>query len=425
MICIRTLILVGLLAAAAVSAGEVGATTIPDATNSFAQKLLGELRQTPGNLCFSPYSIHAALTMAWTGARGETAAEMSRVLDLGEAPDRTVIAAGHAALAQALAAVGAAQVKLEIANALFGAQGHRFLPDFLALNRDHFHAGLEFCDFAGQPEVERQRINAWVAEKTARRIAELLPPKSIDPQVLLVLVNAVWYQADWATPFDPVLTTQQDFFPTSPVGARAAALGRVPLMHRTGELDYFDTDLMPWDPRGGPPSAQVVVLPYAGDEVELVLVVPKDATPDGLERTEAMLGRVLAAARTDARRRVVDLFLPRFELRWGTAELNTALISLGMPTAFLGGKADFSGIITAAAELFISHVYHQTWIRLDEVGTEAAAATGGIIQSLQAPSVDLPPVVVRADHPFLFVLRHRASGVALFVGRVADPVPRG
>jgi serpin B len=366
-----------------------------DDANAFGFDLYGQLRARPGNLALSPASIAVALTMAWAGAGGETATQMRKVLHL-EGDRGAALAAAGGLLARS------DKLTLVAANRLFGEQSYRFAPAYLDALRAGFGAPLEAVDFAGAPDATRRHINAWVAAATKDRIKDLLPDQSILPTTKLVIANAIYFLADWARPFKKEATAP------APFHVSATAAHDVPMMRQTASFRYAAT--------GG---VKLLEMEYEGGDAAMLLVLP-DAV-DGLAAVEADLGPARLAAWLGALAQTrVAVALPRVTIDPGALALVEPLRALGMPLAFDRAKADFSGM-TAKPDLYITHVFHKAFVKIDEKGTEAAAATAVVMGPRGAPAAQ--PEHFDADHPFLFLLRDTRSGAVLFIGRVADPAP--
>jgi serine protease inhibitor len=378
--------------------------SLADSINLFARDLHKELAKTPGNLFYSPLSIHLALTMTWAGARGKTAEEMAKVLHVRPGDTRV-----HEEYAKLVAALGSepkgGAPEIRIANRLWVQNDFELVPEFVALTRDRYGAPIGRLDFFAQPEASRVAINAWVATRTKNHIEELLPEGSIHPQVRVVITDAIYLKAAWASPF-PEENTRDDRFFVNGVTAQA-----VPTMHGDVGARYVELD-----------DAQVIELPYArggGADLAMVIVLPKGR--NGLGSVEKRFARSGATALfRNERPRIVTLSLPRFTGRLAL-ELKPVLAKLGMPLAFTG-KADFSAL-SRHPPLVIDEVYHQAFFRTDEKGSEAAAGTAVVmaVSISGGPS----PIEVRVDHPFLVFLRDRRSGVILFGGRVVAPGSQG
>jgi serpin B len=239
-----------------------------------------------------------------------------------------------------------------------------------------------------------------VEEQTGGKIKNLLQPSHLSPNTSLVLTNAIYFKGDWSSPFSKAGTKDEVFTVTEDKRVP------VPMMHRTGRLNYSDGE-----------DFQALELPYAGDDLSMVIVLPKKM--DGLARVEESLtSEKLSAWLAKLGPRRVDVALPKFKVEAGF-ELQKVLPAMGMPLAFTG-SADFSGI-DGKRDLFISAVIHKAFVDVNEEGTEAAAATAVVLARPSAVVRPPPAVVFRADHPFAFLIRHNRSGSILFLGRVVNP----
>jgi serpin B len=383
-----------------------GAQSVGAATRRFAAELWARLRARRGNLAVSPGSAWVALAMTHAGARTHTEAEMRRVLQLPADAAATQAAAGG--LLATWNDGGRTSYTLRVVNRLFGAEGARFEAPFLAVTRDTFRAPLEPVAFAANPEAAREHINRWVAQETQNRIRDLLPPTSIAADTQLVLTNAVYLLAKWLAPFTHEATYDQPFH--GPGGATA----NVPTMHQVGPLRLADLA-----------DVQVLEMPYQGSELAMTFVLPR--APDGLPAVEARLDDATLASWLGAGEVTpVAVSLPKFTIDPpDSLPLAEVLAAMGMPSAFDRNAADFTGMANPAdpeRRLFISKVFHKAFVKVDEQGTEAAAATAVVmVPSGAAPSPGPRPRQFAADHPFLFFLRDLRSGVILFAGRVERP----
>lgn len=369
-------------------------------SNAFAIDLYGQLRHQPGNLFFSPESISTAFAMAYAGARGETAAQMASVFHFTLPQERLQPAMG------ALLSGMNAQHKsyeLRVADALWAQRDENFLPTYLKLVEENYGAGFHRVDFKTAPEAARGDINRWVEQQTSDKIRNLIGPGVLNPMTRLVLTNAIYFKGDWRDPFAKAETKDEDFYLS---GSRAV---KRPMMHRTGSYRYYD---------GG--NFQELELSYAGGDLAMVVLLPKDRA--GLPTLEQAFTAAAAAGWVDDLKPApkVILTLPRFTMTQ-QFELSGVLEKMGMARAF-SNAADFSGM-TDKPELTISAAIHKAYIDVNEKGTEAAAATSVVMgaMAMRRPMPEPPPIVFRADHPFLFLIRDTRSGSILFMGRVADP----
>lgn len=397
------LLVVSSCPAVAAKPGAVSAADQAEVTkgnNAFALDLYGHLREQKGNLFFSPESISTAFAMADGGARGQTAAEMARVFHFTLPADQL-----HPAMGALLADMNAPHpgYDLHVADALWAQQDARFLPSYLSLMQSDYGADFHRVDFKTQPEAVRGAINRWVEQQTNNRIQNLIGPGVLTPMTRLVLTNAIYFKGTWRNPFEKGATQDGEFH------LSAAQTATAPLMHRTGAYHYYD---------GG--AFQELELPYEGDDLAMVVLLPKQT--DGLPALEQRFTAAAAQQWIDelAPAHKVIFTLPRFTMTQ-QFELSGTLSAMGMPQAFTPA-ADFSGM-TGKPEFSISAAIHKAFIDVNEEGTEAAAATSTVMvaTAMLRPAQEPPPIIFRADHPFLFMIRDTKTGGILFMGRVEDP----
>lgn len=354
-----------------------------------------------GNVVCSPYSVGLALAMARAGARSTTAEEMDDVLHAPH-PRPDALHSGFNTVDQSLDdryahGDGTRTPRVSTANALWARLDLRLRTDFRTTLVAYYGAEPYSVDFQRAPEAARQQINTWVSDRTNARIPELLVPGTVNTDTSLILTNATYLMAAWLYPFKQTATTLEPF--TRDDGT----VVDVPMMRGPFDrMGYLEGD-----------GWRAVDIPYAGGGLAMAVVMPTRGDLAAIEaRLDATwLGTVLTGFRTVD----VELRLPRWRFRL-PARLSAVLSGLGMPTAFTS-QADFSGITTGSA-LCIDDVVHETFIAVDEKGTEAAAASAVIIRP---PSIPQGPQFF-VDRPFLYVIHDRVTGVPLFVGRVHDPL---
>jgi serine protease inhibitor len=372
---------------------KIGPAELAVSSNRFGFDLFRTLTAgRPGeNVFISPYSVSTALTMAWGGARGATARDMARTLRFdGSGGSGVYPAAGS--LRQSLASDTA--VTMAIANSLWLRQGLELKPGYLAAAKKSFGAELSVLDF--NDAASAGVINGWVTRATRGKIETII--ERIAPDMLLYLINAIYFKASWQAKFDPARTREQDFFLADGTAKRR------PLMRRSGQFRYL---------KG--PDFQAVYLPYAGDRMGMYLFLP-----DRRDGIAAFLSKLSAGEweqwGTQFTRRKGELALPRFKAEY-KQELGRQLAALGMGRAF-GGGADFSGM--AAGGLSISEVIHKTFLEVNEEGSEAAAVTAVGLRTT-AVIAEPPPFEMTVDHPFFLAIADRETGAILFMGAIADP----
>jgi serpin B len=388
------------VAAAPLPPNAADQAEIVKGSNAFAVDLYAQLSRQPGNLFFSPESISTAFGMAYAGARGQTAAQMEHVFHFTLPPEKL-----HPAMGALLAEMNAQHkgYELRVADALWAQQDANFETNYLKLVQSDYAAGFHRVNFKLSPETVRTTINAWVGKQTNDKIKDLISPGALNPTTRLVLTNAIYFKGNWQDQFDKEATQKEEFH------LSAAQWVMTPMMHRTGGYRYYD---------GG--TFQAIELPYSGNEISMVVLLPKQT--DGLAALEHSFTSRSASEWIQKLEPVdkVILSLPSFTMTQ-QFELSRTLSAMGMAQAF-SGAADFSGM-TGKRDFAISAAIHKAFIDVDEQGTEAAAATAIVMYAtaMHREFPEPPPIVFRADHPFLFILRDTKSGSMLFLGRVSDP----
>jgi len=390
------------------TAGVCPASDVEDlATDNarFALKVYKQLNTGSGNLFISPYSISTAMAMTLGGARGETAREMVEALELTLKPDKEGgplsserLHAAFAGLQQSLrAAGGKGGVELSIANALWPHKEYSFRKDYLKLIKRHYDSVGTSLDY-NSPDAARRLINRWVEGETRQKIKNLLPEGSIDSLTRMVLTNAIYFKGKWASPFKEDNTEKMPFKLAS--GKSEIA----PLMYQKGKFSYY-----------GDAEVQVLEMPYEGKKVSMVVLLPRKV--DGLVSLEKNLSAgKLAGWLSKMRGSTVHTRFPKFKMT-SSFNLSDNLQRMGMKRAF--HNADFSGM-DGTTKLYLSAVFHKAFVEVKEEGTEAAAATGAVIR-LRSALRPSPPERFEADHPFMFLVRDKATGSILFLGRYAGP----
>jgi len=382
---------------------------VADQANAFALSFYSRICMREGNLVFSPYSIFSALAWAYAGARGKTAQEMAQGLHLPLG--LTLWPADLAALNREFDREGNMEgQKLLVANSMWTQQGMQLLKEYVRMTRETFGTNPREADFKNQAETARQTINQWVEAETQERIKDLIPEGGIDPQTRAVLTNAVYFRGIWVKAFDhgdtkPLAYTLLD-------GQSETA----PMMHMIARRVARYAEGADW---------QVLELPYKGKALSMVFILPRKSAdtvePPGAAAfaafeqllTPQKLQSLLRGLQTTD----VDITLPKFTFS-PALRLKEMLSSLGLRTVF-SQDADFSGMTND--KIFISEVFHKAFIAVDEKGTEAAAATALVMQHLALVARPTRIVTFRADHPFIFLIRHQTSGAILFMGRVVNP----
>jgi len=379
-------------------------TGLAQGNSEFAIDLYQSVRSQDGNLFYSPYSISLALAMTYAGARNQTEQQMADTLHFTLSQEQLHPAFNALDLELASRGEGAAGqddegFRLNIANAIWGQSGYPFLMEFLDVLAVNYGAGLRLLDFMSDPDGSRVTINDWVAEQTEEKIQDLIPEGAVDTLTRLVLTNAVYFNAAWASPFEEEDTRDDAFHLLD--GTEIT----VPMMSQTEHLPYTEGD-----------GYQAVELPYDGQELSMVILLPDAGQFDEYEDSFDIeqLDTIVDNLSTSK----VALTMPKFTYE-SEFSLAQTLDTMGMPDAF-SASADFSGIDGVPGRLVITDVIHKAFVLVDESGTEAAAATAVIVGATSAPNGQ-DVIEVTVDRPFIFLIRDIQTRMILFIGRVLDP----
>ncbi|XP_026083771.1 leukocyte elastase inhibitor-like isoform X1 [Carassius auratus] len=408
-----------------------------------------------GNVFYSPISISSALAMVSLGAKGNTAAQMFKVLGFTNPPkpDGATPASHQQAqkpqmvcgvkgqhgpsmtqqtqkceipaelkkspaqqtsgqktedqihssfnkLMSELKKPGAPYV-LSLANRLYGEQSYQFVEKFLNDAKKYYEAGLEEVDFKKKSEAVRVDINKWVEKNTQEKIKDLLPQGSIDSLTKLVLVNAIYFKGNWEKKFPKEATSDGQF------RLNKAQTKPVKMMNQKAEFPLgFIPEL----------NSQVLELPYVGKDLSMLIILPSEIQDEttGLQKLEKALTyeKLMEWTRPDVmRRQEVQVSLPRFKME-ESYDMKSLLTSMGMEDVFDEQKVNLSGM-SPNNDLVVSKVVHKAFVEVNEEGTEAAAATG-VVMMTRCMRI---PQFFNADHPFLFFIRHNPTKSILFYGR--------
>ena len=371
------------------------------------------VKEQDGNLIFSPYSISTALAMVYAGARGDTAAQMAQTLHYTLPPEQ--LHPAFNALDRILEPPEAQRptprppsdygdpaedLTLHIANSLWGQEGFPFEDNFLRTLALNYGAGINLADLSKDPNGAQKTMNQWIEQMTNGHIKDMPPPGSITPATRLALINAIYFKAEWAFPFNPKETHDAPFHlqDGSDVTAPMMVNDVAEIKCRRGE-DYNALQMTYGADRK---TAMLLLLPDVGKFRDFESRL--DASMFQKELSEILFGNIL------------DFSMPRFKFE-SEVDLRQKLSTLGMTDAFDSG-ADFSGIGSGEV-LFLDSAQHKATISLDEQGTEASGATL-VVMAISASRAQCDNPLI-ADRPFIFAIYHQETGAILFLGRVMNP----
>lgn len=345
-------------------------------------------RHLQGNAVSSPVSIGTAFSMSRAGASPDSGATLDEIFGFPATGLHNAANTVDLKLAEASAEPNV----LEVANRLFPDDDFSPLSEFLDIAATRYGAVVEPVDTA-DGAAAADVINKWVSESTRGLIPTIVDEDVVQDQ-RLILANTVYLKADWARPFLPELTRDDQFTTSDNRSVTVPFMrDREPVGRRFVQLE----------------DADAVELPYEGDELAMWLIVPHD--PTGLEAVEESFdAELLTGLQDNPQTGLVDLTMPKWEQTLPPTDLFEWLC----PQGFCAG-ARFDSI---APGIFITSALHGAKVIVDEKGTEAAAATTMGFNESMPPEPDLTIV---ADHPFLWAITHKDTGAVLFVGRLIDP----
>lgn len=371
-------------------------THLVQETNQLGMELFKKLRATEEgrNVNISPYSITAALALAYNGSTGETAAELGELL--GYAPaERENMNKEHQALLTLLNNVGSG-IELKTANSIWAKEELPLRKEYLSTGKAYYEAEIRNTDFTGQQSVKE--INEWVSIHTEDKIKKMLeePPGK---DAVAVLVNAVYFKGGWNQVFAEEDTRSADFHPT--VDSKV----QVDMMKQSGVFVYAETE-----------NWQAIRLPFTAWEMDMLIVLPdEDYSLDELQ-DELAKGEFQDSVFDG---KIGEISLPRFTASYGI-DLKDALKALGVKQAFDPNHGDFSDLAETPDPIFINQIIHKSYIKVNEQGSEAAASTLSALMAGGGPPTDEPFKMV-VNRPFLFAINDRQTGVMLFLGAIENP----
>jgi serpin B len=359
------------------------------ALNQHSIELTQKLYKPGANLFCSPYSLSAALAMTYAGASGITAEEMERVMHY----PKTSTHEGFWMMTKRMEEINAkGKVKLAVANALWNRL--KLHPDYLAITKKYYNAEV-------YPLTSETPINDWASKNTNGKIPKVLEPGDITPLVKLVLTNAIYFKGDWVKTFDKENTQEAQFYQSN------KSVSLCSLMYAKDDFKYGQFD-----------GYQAIELPYSGDDLSMVVLLPKRET-SLKQMLQSLNIKELDSQLRALKNQQVELWLPKFKLET-SYELKDVLMQMGMNAPFK--NADFSKMTIDKTPLEISRIIQKAFVEVNEKGTEAAAVTVVMMtteSSIERHHIEIPEF--RADRPFLFFIRDKQTGAILFTGGVENP----
>ncbi len=374
--------------------------SVIEGNNKFAIGIMQNLKFAEENSIISPYSISTALAMTYGGARGKTMNEMSSVMKYSL--EQNSFHPTFSAFMSDITSISSEKAGFESANAIYAQKDYDFLSEFFELINKNYGSALKFVDFhKGNREDIRQEINKWVELKTKSKITELIAPNILSEDTRMVLVNAIYFLAEWEKEFNKELTYSDSFYPNN------GDPQKVNYMKTTDNFMYIQSK-----------GYEAIELPYSGNKFSMMMVLPESKT-DFSSFIKSFSYDDFNTITSNFAKKQVEVNIPKYKIETAT-ELQKVLIQMGMPLAF-SNKADFSGM-TGKQDLKIDKVIHKAFVEVDEKGTEAAAATAVVMIRKTAAVEDMSQkIIFKADRPFLFFIKENNNNTIIFMGSVINP----
>ncbi len=374
--------------------------SLVDSINDFSFDFYNEIiKDEESNVFYSPYSIFTALSMAYEGAKGDTAAEMKDILNILQNDSVTESSFGRL---YNLLNHNIEGYKINTANAFWANDDYKFLDDYTNLLKNYYIAEANELDFSKNVQAA-EIINSWIEEQTNDKIKDMIKPDMLSDLTKMVLANAIYFKGLWEKQFDSEDTYEEDFETNN---FETVKIDMMEYTDENNKFNYTETNYL-----------KILEMNYQGNETSMIIILPKE---NNISLAEKQLSKEnLTHWKNNFVTREIDtLKIPKFKLETEYT-LNDILSDMGIDDAFTPGVADFSGM-DGTKNLFISKVLHKAFVEVNEEGTEAAAATAIIMELTAIPGEeDLTTFI--ADHPFIFLIQQKETGAILFMGRVDDP----
>ena len=363
----------------------------------FSCSIYNVMKKEQENLIMSPFSISCVVAMVSTGATGNTLQQIQSAFFF---PSNHSLQLGYQQIIPAIRSTD--NFIMETANTIFAMEDFSLLPEYEEILTRNFHSSIQRVDF-GDTVVAARMINNWVEEVTREKIKNLVTKKMLSPDTRMVLISAFYIKADWKTKFYHKRTTEEDFFVSPTIKVKSQ------MMKTKGDFLWANLETL---------ACTMVELPYTGGRIVLQVLLPNEKHKIGEVEEKLMNHRIQELFQHASNYETVDIHLPKFKLEQ-TINLKNHLVTLGVKDMFVPGLADFSGI-DGTSQLCVSRVLQKVSVEITEEGTEAAAATAVIIEKATCPKPS-PSKQFVANHPFIFFMRDRTTGMLLFMGKMANP----
>jgi len=382
-------------------------TSFDQAVNDFGFDLFKKIDEgwgTESNLFYSPYSVFTALAMTYEGARNNTASQMRDVLSVEQDNDTF-----HEYMKNLYEYLNEnSDYNISTANALWPKVGFELLQEYTDIIETYYGGNTNPVDYSDAKKAS-DIINGWVENQTNNLIKNLVPESAINQLTRLILTNAIYFKGTWQIQFDKENTTMRDFLKSD---GETIQVDTMKLTETEDLFNYTETE-----------DLKILELGYKGNDLSMIIILPKEKLTDLSDIVNSLNKDDYSEWIDQMTQKKVDIYLPKFEFETKYT-LNSYLVELGMSDAFNSIKANFSGM-NDKIDLFINAVLHKAFVKVNEEGTEAAAATAVVIGTTSIePPKETERIDFKCDHPFLFTIYHKETGTILFMGKVTEPLQK-
>lgn len=379
------------------SAADADIAAFIKGNRMFAQELYSKLSGDGGNIVFSPLGVSSVMAAVYSGASGETQAQIAKTLQFPK--DSQALAVSLKQLMGELSDASThGKDKLTFANALWYEKGFSLTPEFMKEAGAQYRSHVQALDFVKDAKGALALMNEWAVRETEGRTRDIGLEGVVNPSTRVVLTNLTYFMGQWADPFPATATAD------GPFTLADGSVVHTPFMRRKGPYRVFEDDVV-----------RCIELPYAQGALVMVIALPGPKSPGGTAKAE-IDPQALEKGLSRMSERKVALSLPKWRLT-NKLPLSATLKSMGLTAPFSIEDADFSGM-TGKKDLFLAEVMQEVFVQVDEKGTEAAAATSGV-QSVKTSFSQ--PKEFKVDRPFLFWIQDGKTGAVLFQGEVINP----
>ncbi|HRG10761.1 MAG TPA: serpin family protein [Cyclobacteriaceae bacterium] len=370
--------------------------TLVNSSNEFAFALFNQTQNNESNYFLSPLSVGLALGMTLNGAEGETKQGILNTIQFGNLTDAEVNN-GYTDLTKLLSGMDRT-VNLNIANSVWYKQELSIKSDFKSVIEASYNGTVQGLDFSSPNS--KNIINGWIEDHTNNKIKDVI--QDIDPNLVMFLINAIYFKGDWTYQFDKTKTKDGNFYLED-----GNTVQTIMMQAEKANVSIFSHE-----------KFNLINIPFGNKQFEFSVLLPNNqyTTEDIIPELSA---DALSGWISSSSEQTVELRMPKFKMKWKKT-LNEDLSALGMARAFTPGYAEFPNFFENPMPLNIDFVDHHSFLEVNETGAEASAVT--VVGVVYTTSIIPRPRTIIINKPFVFLIREKHSGAILFIGQLKNPL---